>query len=141
MFKKIKDIRKSSNFLTIILFAFVFVSGVVVMSLEILGSRILAPYFGSTLFVWGSLIGIVLISLSVGYFLGGKLADKRPDLNILAWLLFVSGIVIFFIPTLASIFLGIDVITNNAKYGPLIITFILFFYSNCAFRDGLSICY
>jgi len=97
------------------------------MSLEILGSRILAPYFGSTLFVWGSLIGVVLISLSVGYFLGGKLADKKPDFNILAGLLFISGIFIFLIPTFASVIFDIDFITINETYGPLIVTFILFF--------------
>jgi len=122
-----KKIIGSSNFSPTILFAFVFASGAAIMALEILGSRILAPYFGSTLFVWGSLIGVVLISLSVGYFLGGKLADKKPDFNILAWMLFVSGIFIFFVPTLASIILGFDFITNNAKYGPLIVTFVLFF--------------
>ena len=58
----------------------VFICGAVVMSLEILGSRLLAPFFGNTIFVWGSLIGVVLASLSLGYFLGGRIADIRPSL-------------------------------------------------------------
>jgi predicted membrane-bound spermidine synthase len=52
----------------------VFVSGAAVMSLELLGSRLLAPVFGNSIFVWGSLIGVVLSALSVGYYLGGKIA-------------------------------------------------------------------
>ena len=56
-----------------------FVSGAVVMILELTGSRILAPYVGNSIFVWSSLIGVVLASLSLGYFLGGKLADSDKD--------------------------------------------------------------
>ena len=48
----------------------VFVSGAVLMSLEIAGSRILAPHFGSSIFVWGSLISVVMASLSIGYYWG-----------------------------------------------------------------------
>jgi hypothetical protein len=44
----------------------VFVSGAVLMSLEIAGSRILAPHFGSSIFVWGSLISVVMTALSIG---------------------------------------------------------------------------
>ena len=49
----------------------VFVSGTVVMVLELIGSRILAPYLGTSIFVWTSLIGIILAALSGGYYLGG----------------------------------------------------------------------
>src|SRR6185295_19750866 len=57
----------------------VFVSGAVLMGLEIVGSRLLAPYFGNSVFVWGSLISLFLIALSAGYYLGGMLADRRPS--------------------------------------------------------------
>lgn len=54
----------------------VFMCGAIVMILEITGSRIMAPYLGTSLFVWTSLIGVILGSLSLGYWLGGKLADS-----------------------------------------------------------------
>ena len=44
--------------------------------MELAASRVLAPYFGNSLFVWGALIGVVLAGLSVGYWLGGTLADR-----------------------------------------------------------------
>lgn len=64
----------------------VFVAGYLIMSLELLGFRLLAPYFGNSIYVWGSLIGLILATLSVGYFLGGWLADKFADEKILLWL-------------------------------------------------------
>ena len=63
-------------------------SGAVLMGLEIVGSRILAPYFGNSVFVWGSLISLFLIALSVGYYFGGRVADRRPSRALL------NGIVI-----------------------------------------------
>jgi len=56
----------------------VFVCGAAVMVFELVGSRILAPYIGTSLYVWTSLIGVVLGALSIGYFLGGRIADKHP---------------------------------------------------------------
>src|SRR5262245_4370135 len=57
----------------------VFVAGAVLMGLEIVGSRLLAPYFGNSVFVWGSLISLFLIALSAGYYIGGRVADRRPS--------------------------------------------------------------
>ncbi|MBI2349215.1 MAG: fused MFS/spermidine synthase, partial [Deltaproteobacteria bacterium] len=59
----------------------VFVSGAVLMALEIVGSRVLAPYFGSSIFVWGSLISVVLAALSVGYYWGGWLSERSPSIG------------------------------------------------------------
>ena len=56
-----------------------FIAGFVVMALEITAFRIFAPYFGFSIFVSGTLIGIVMVALSLGYYLGGKLADKKGD--------------------------------------------------------------
>ncbi len=64
------------------------------MILELVGSRILAPYLGTTIIVWTSLIGIILGSLSLGYWYGGRLADKRPEKRMLARILFFSGLFI-----------------------------------------------
>ena len=68
-----------------------FVTGAVVMALEILGSRLLAPVFGNSLFVWGALIGVILAAMSSGYAFGGWLSDRRPGGQVLAGLLLFSG--------------------------------------------------
>jgi len=70
------------------------------MALEILSSRILAPEFGNSVFVWGSIISVFLAALSVGYYLGGRLADRNPDIAALARLislaaLFQAGLIVF----------------------------------------------
>lgn len=73
------------------LFATAFLTGAVVMALEILGSRLLAPVFGNSLYVWGALIGVILASMSSGYALGGWLADRHHGGSVLAGLLLTSG--------------------------------------------------
>ena len=62
--------------------------------LEILGSRIVAPYFGNTLYIWSSLISVAIASLAIGYYIGGKLSDKRPEFKVLYSLIAVVGIAI-----------------------------------------------
>nr|MBA3352322.1 fused MFS/spermidine synthase [Blastocatellia bacterium] len=69
----------------------VFVCGALVMIYEIVGSRIVSPFIGTSTYVWTSLIGVILASLSLGYWLGGRLADKRPDPKVLASVIFVAG--------------------------------------------------
>jgi spermidine synthase len=76
----------------------VFVSGAVLMALEIVGSRVLAPYFGSSIFVWGSLISVVMAALSIGYYWGGWMSAREPSYGKLLTLLVVPGILIFFLP-------------------------------------------
>ncbi|MGH7871629.1 MAG: fused MFS/spermidine synthase, partial [Candidatus Binatia bacterium] len=76
----------------------VFVSGAVLMALEIVGSRVLAPYFGSSIFVWGSLISVVMAALSIGYYWGGWMSAREPSYGKLLALLVVPGILIFFLP-------------------------------------------
>jgi spermidine synthase len=79
----------------------VFISGAVLMGLEIVGSRLLAPYFGNSVFVWGSLISLFLIALSAGYWLGGRVADRHPSQALLnsiliavsAWLFAIVAMV------------------------------------------------
>ena len=69
----------------------VFLCGAVVMIYEITGSRVVAPYIGSSLYTWTSLIGIILAALSAGYSVGGRLADKNPSINFLATVIFGAG--------------------------------------------------
>lgn len=75
----------------IILEIAVFVCGGLVMIYEIIGSRILSPYIGTSTYTWTSLIGVILAALSLGYWLGGKWADKKPDIKILASVIFIAG--------------------------------------------------
>jgi len=74
----------------------VFVCGAMVMVFELVGSRVVAPYVGTSTFVWTNLIGVILASLSLGYYLGGKMADKNPKIEVLAWIIFSSSILIVF---------------------------------------------
>jgi len=77
-----------------ILEAIVFIGGASVMVFELVGSRVLAPYVGTSIYVWASLIGIILGSLSLGYYLGGKLSDKKPNYQTLAIILLAAAILI-----------------------------------------------
>src|SRR5512142_1779759 len=76
----------------------VFLGGFIMMVLEIIGARYLAKDFGSSLYVWVSQIGVVLIALALGYYLGGALADRWQRLRFLALLLAPAGLALFFIP-------------------------------------------
>ena len=72
----------------------VFICGACVMVMELVGSRLMAPYLGTSLFVWTSLIGVILGCLSLGYWVGGILADKRPEPKVFSGILLLSGITI-----------------------------------------------
>ncbi|MBI4407570.1 MAG: fused MFS/spermidine synthase [Candidatus Kerfeldbacteria bacterium] len=77
---------------------YVFISGAAVMLLEFAASRLLAPYFGTSIFVWGNIIGAILIALSVGYFIGGKLADRKPDLTVVSSYVLAASVLVSLIP-------------------------------------------
>ena len=82
---------RSNIFSKIILETTVFVCGALVMIYEIIGSRLLSPYLGASTYVWTSLIGVILAALSLGYWLGGKIADRRPEIKVLAFVIFLAG--------------------------------------------------
>ncbi|MFI5449830.1 MAG: spermidine synthase [Candidatus Bathyarchaeia archaeon] len=104
----------------------VFASGAVVMALELLGSRLLAPVFGSSIFVWGSLIGVVLSALSAGYYLGGKLADIKPKLNVLSIVIFIAGLMVLSLPAIAPPLFDLAIRLNlGERYAPLLATTLL----------------
>src|SRR4030042_6836357 len=105
----------------------VFVSGASVMILEITGSRVLAPYLGTSIFVWTSLIGIVLASLSLGYWWGGKLADKKPSYKIFSLIIFIAAIMIGSIAIVKSLVLvSLQLAISDILIRAVISTLILF---------------
>jgi spermidine synthase len=102
-------------------------SGAVLMGLEMVGSRVLAPLFGSSIFVWGSLIGIVLAALSLGYYIGGYLADRYPALSAISWVLLAAGLWIGAIPVLSDALLPGVASGISGSRGPLLASLFLFF--------------
>jgi spermidine synthase len=76
----------------------VFFSGAVLMSLEMVGSRLLAPTFGTSIYVWGSLIVVVMAALTLGYYCGGRIADKYPKYGVMGAILGIAGVFIGFLP-------------------------------------------
>lgn len=105
----------------------VFTSGAIVMIFEMVGSRIFAPYIGSSLVVWTSLIGVILAALSYGYNLGGKLADRKPNYKFLSFLILFSAL------SLASCLMFKDdvlyllqIYVNNLPLSSIIATTLLF---------------
>lgn len=86
--------------------AAVFLCGAVVMVLEMVGSRILAPYLGSSIIVWTSLIGIILASLSIGYWWGGIKADRNANRKSLSLIILLAAFFIAGIALVKSFLLG-----------------------------------
>ena len=74
------------------------ISGAMVMVLEVLGSRVIGPFFGASLFVWTSLISITLLALALGYAVGGWLIDRRESATLLYLTLGAAGCVTLMIP-------------------------------------------
>ncbi len=77
------------------------------MIYEIIGSRILSPYIGASTYVWTSLIGVILAALSLGYWLGGRIADRRPEIKILALVLFLAGSAVALTILIKDLFLSL----------------------------------
>jgi spermidine synthase len=76
----------------------VFLSGAVLLGVEIAASRVLAPTFGSSLYVWGALIGVVLTGLALGYWIGGALADRWPTPYLLVGAIALGAVLVLAIP-------------------------------------------
>ena len=81
----------------------VFLCGALGMVLELVAARILSPYVGSSNLIWTTIIGIMLTSMSIGYWLGGKIADKRPDLNLLSLFILLGAFFTSLIPVLETL--------------------------------------
>lgn len=88
-----------------LLFAVAFIGGWTIMMLEILGGRVLAPFFGYSVYQWGALIGVVMGALALGYYLGGRVGDRPGARPFLLTALIVSTVFIVVVPRLADEFM------------------------------------
>lgn len=89
------------------------------MALEILGSRLLAPVFGNSLFVWGALIGVILAAMSSGYAFGGWVSDRYSGARVLAGLLLFSGAWTFLIAWLNQpVLMKVAAAIEDPRWGP-----------------------
>ena len=96
-------------------------TGAVVMALEIVGSRLLAPVFGNSLFVWGALIGVILAAMSGGYAFGGWVSDRYPGAQVLAGLLLCSGAWTFLIAWLGQpVLFKMAAAIEDPRWGPCV---------------------
>src|ERR1700760_1849580 len=86
-----------------------FVVGAASLGTEIAAARLLAPYFGASTIIWANTIATVLVALSAGYWLGGKLADRRADLRGLCAVVLVASMLLALVPFVADPFLSLSV--------------------------------
>ncbi len=105
-----------------------FISGFIIMSIELLGGRILAPYFGSSIYVWGSIITVFMLSLSVGYLTGGRISLHNPNLAVHGGFFVVAAaallpLIVFGDSIMESVFIMIE----DPRYGSLTVSMLLFF--------------
>src|SRR5262252_34215 len=118
----------SSTFLAV-LYAGAFITGAIVMSFEMLGSRYLNPYFGSGIYTWASLISTVLAALTAGYFAGGRIADRYPSARVLGAAVLIGSAFILALPSFSTVLLEalLDAI-DDIKAGSLASAFVLMFF-------------
>jgi len=103
----------------------VFLTGVSTLVLEILGTRLLSPYFGNNVFVWTSLISVTLIALALGYWVGGKAADRRGGPSLLDQIIAAAAVWIILIPLLVRIY-GAPLANFTFQVGLLLTAFVSF---------------
>jgi len=87
----------------------VFVVGIATLGSEIAVARLIAPFFGDSTIVWANTIAVVLVALSIGYWFGGRLADRHPHLPGLCGLVLASSVLLAVVPIVAQPLLSLSV--------------------------------
>ncbi|WP_341503875.1 fused MFS/spermidine synthase [Gallaecimonas sp. GXIMD4217] len=113
---------------TALVFLLAFTSGFSIMAVELLGGRILAPYFGSSIHVWGSIITVFMVALAIGYLAGGRLSMAGPSLRRYGLFYLLSALALLPIvlagdAMMEAVFLHIE----DPRYGSLLAALALFF--------------
>lgn len=104
----------------------VFLTGMAILIVEIAATRILAPYFGNSIFTFSSVIGIILAALSLGYYLGGRLADRRPSDFLFYALIAAGGAGVLLVQALNVLLLPRIAYQLSMVHGPLLVSLLLF---------------
>jgi spermidine synthase len=104
----------------------VVIGGAAVLAVELLGTRVLAPFYGASLYLWSALISVTLAALSVGYALGGRWADRGPTLRRLASVIGIAGVWIAMTPWLRLPVLSVSE-SAGLRVAVLITAALLFF--------------
>ncbi len=107
-----------------------FITGACVLVLEISATRMLSPFFGNTIYTVSSVITVILLALSMGYSLGGRLADKYPLLSLFYTLIFISGVSVFLLFGLSITYLPFIAYLLPLTWGPLLTATLLFLLPN-----------
>ena len=102
-----------------------FTAGAAVMIIELAAIRILAPWFGSSLYTWTGLIGVILTAMSAGYYAGGWLADKKTSYLVLSHILAAAALFIFAIPLFSHV-IGTPLAKYNVILGPVVASLLMF---------------
>lgn len=111
------------------IYAAAFLTGAIVMSFEMLGSRYLAPYFGAGIYTWASLISTVLAALCAGYFIGGSLADRHPSPLVLGAIVAAASVYLLILPAFADPLLQFFVSAiDDIKLGSLVAALTIMFF-------------
>ncbi len=101
--------------------------GFCLMALEILGARLLYPSFGSSIDVWAAIITVFILSLSIGYVIGGRIADKSSDNRALAWIVLGAGVLYLTLPIYAlSASEALGDAMGDLRFGVLVAGLVLF---------------
>ena len=108
-----------------------FLAGVGSLATEIAASRLIAPYFGSSTIVWANLIGVVLAALAAGYWLGGRIADRRPEPALLGWIVVAAAALVALTPFVARPFLdavseGLDEVSAGTAVASFLAVVLVF---------------
>ncbi len=109
------------------LYATSIIAGFCMMALEIMGGRVLYPIFGSSIDVWAAIISVFILSLSIGYVIGGRIADRARSNAALGWLLMASGAFYCLIPAFdLRVMEALGDTVHQARWGVLLAATILF---------------
>lgn len=120
--------KRTTSFKHYLILILAFISGFIIMSIELLGGRILAPYFGSSIFVWGSIITVFMLSLALGYLIGGRLTLRPTSLKrygsfFITAAILLTPLIFYANEIMEFLFLRVE----DPRYGSLLVSLMLFF--------------